>query len=467
MPQPDYSSESQSQSQTQTQNINTQPTISQQDEAGFTPSPEKLEVYGILRPIFSGWDELSLTQKKTTIGRHPSCDVLCNFPTISNEHCAFIVQHEETVVGPRTLVYLLDLSSNGTFINEVRLGKGKRRALVSKDVIGLPLQHNAKKHTGNAVYEFITTSPGNDVFEPVFGNIHITKDELGKGSFSDVRVARDLTTGKLYAAKCINKNHFHMKTKNTSLEITKEAEILRNVYHPCVIGILDFYETNSMLYILLELAQAGALFDYLIANKYLCEPQAKNFFYQMLLAMKYLHDKHITHRDLKPENVLLDHYGPEGSGKFTVKITDFGLAKIVSEASFMNTMCGTLNYVAPEVINNQPYNNIVDCWSLGVLLYICLVGYPPFSEQITTADIRDQIKGGMVQFPKKYWSVISHDAIDLVKRLLVVDPAQRCTIDEALAHPWITDDQAMIKEVDAMVDHLRATKGIDRLTARF
>eukprot|EP00123_Amoebidium_parasiticum_P006622 comp17535_c0_seq3/m.17092 comp17535_c0_seq3/g.17092 ORF comp17535_c0_seq3/g.17092 comp17535_c0_seq3/m.17092 type:complete len:304 (-) comp17535_c0_seq3:317-1228(-) len=250
---------------------------------------------------------------------------------------------------------------------------------------------------------------------------------------------------------------------NLKMEMMKEAEILREVNHPCIIGIVDFHETPTMLYIILDLAQRGALFEFVTDRKALSEHMARNFSYQMLLAMKYLHDRHITHRDLKPENVLLDEYGA-GSDRYVVKLTDFGLARIVGEASFMVTLCGTLNYVAPEVLNSQPYTNAVDCWSLGVIVYICLVGYPPFSEEYKD-DIRDQIRNGTASYPQKYWKHISPEAVDFVKCLLQVDPQKRYTAEQALAHPWIQGDQAMIAQVDAMIEDLQRQKQDESLAA--
>ncbi|XP_078338977.1 serine/threonine-protein kinase Chk2-like [Crassostrea virginica] len=150
---------------------------------------------------------------------------------------------------------------------------------------------------------------------------------------------------------------------------------------------------------------------------------------------QYLHDEGITHRDLKPENILLSTEDNET----LIKVTDFGLSKFVDAGTMMKTFCGTPSYLAPEIlltVGMGSYTKAIDCWSLGVILYICLVGCPPFSDERKDMALNKQIIGGHYSFPSEYWKDISEDAIDVVKKLLTVDPKKRATLEEVISHPW-------------------------------
>ncbi|GAB5579247.1 serine/threonine-protein kinase Chk2 isoform X9 [Prionailurus iriomotensis] len=174
---------------------------------------------------------------------------------------------------------------------------------------------------------------------------------------------------------------------------------------PCIIKIKDFFEAEDY-YIVLELMEGGELFDRVVGKKRLKEATCKLYFYQMLLAVQYLHENGIIHRDLKPENVLLS--SPKED--CLIKITDFGQSKILGETSLMRTLCGTPTYLAPEVLNSfgtAGYNRAVDCWSLGVILFICLSGYPPFSEHKTQVSLKDQITSGKFNFIPEVWAEVS------------------------------------------------------------
>lgn len=151
------------------------------------------------------------------------------------------------------------------------------------------------------------------------------------------------------------------------------------------------------------------------------------------------HDRNIVHRDIKPENILLV------DKDLTVKIADFGLAKIIGEESFTTTLCGTPSYVAPEILeptNRRRYTRAVDVWSLGVVLYICLCGFPPFSDELYTPDnpytLSQQIKMGRFDYPSPYWDSVGDPALDLIDKMLTVDVDRRATIEECLEHPWTT-----------------------------
>jgi len=151
------------------------------------------------------------------------------------------------------------------------------------------------------------------------------------------------------------------------------------------------------------------------------------------------HDRNIVHRDIKPENILLI------DKSLTVKLADFGLAKIIGEESFTTTLCGTPSYVAPEILqnsNHRRYTRAVDIWSLGVVLYICLCGFPPFSDELYSPEnpytLAQQILTGRFDYPSPYWDSVGDPALDLIDRMLTVDPEKRITVDECLEHPWST-----------------------------
>lgn len=164
-----------------------------------------------------------------------------------------------------------------------------------------------------------------------------------------------------------------------------------------------------------------------------------------------MHDQGITHRDLKPENILLVS---NETNESLLKITDFGLSRFFDSTSVMKTFCGTPNYLAPEVLKTRgqgAYTNKIDNWSLGVILYICLVGFPPFSDEKSVQSMEQQIIKGAYSFPQEYWSHISKDAIDLIKKLMCVDPLNRISLDQVLEHDWLKNSPEIIKRAQEMM----------------
>ncbi|PNI97714.1 CHEK2 isoform 3, partial [Pan troglodytes] len=229
-----------------------------------------------------------------------------------------------------------------------------------------------------------------------------------------------------------------------ALNVETEIEILKKLNHPCIIKIKNFFDAEDY-YIVLELMEGGELFDKVVGNKRLKEATCKLYFYQMLLAVQYLHENGIIHRDLKPENVLLSSQEED----CLIKITDFGHSKILGETSLMRTLCGTPTYLAPEVlvsVGTAGYNRAVDCWSLGVILFIW-----------TQVSLKDQITSGKYNFIPEVWAEVSEKALDLVKKLLVVDPKARFTTEEALRHPWLQDEDMKRKFQDLLSEENEST----------
>ena len=221
-----------------------------------------------------------------------------------------------------------------------------------------------------------------------------------------------------------------------------EVRILRTVKHPCIINLEDVIDTPDFLFIVLELAEGGELLEKIKDGTKLNELEAKLHFYQIASAMQYLHSKNICHRDLKPENVLLCSLD---DSRPVVKITDMGMSKLVDLGTDLKTFCGTPNYLAPEVIKMAhssfaSYTMKVDCWSLGVILYILLSGTPPFcNERQGGVPLRTQILTANYVFYPQLFNTVSEPAKDLIRKLLKVEPEERLSADEIMQHPWVQD----------------------------
>jgi serine/threonine protein kinase len=204
----------------------------------------------------------------------------------------------------------------------------------------------------------------------------------------------------------------------------------------------------------MELVTGGELFNRIVELGAYTEEMAVKVVRSLLDAVAYLHSLNIAHRDLKPTNLLLKSVDDDSD----VKIADFGLSKILGENALMQTACGTPIYVAPEVLSGEAYEREVDLWSIGVIMYILLCGFPPFFNDGTDVGMLfDQIMTGTFEFPDPYWTNISDDAKNLIKQFLTVDPAKRPTAEEALKHPWIAgggsaaklDVKAKLKEFNS------------------
>jgi len=257
---------------------------------------------------------------------------------------------------------------------------------------------------------------------------YIIQDELGRGAFSVVKLAIEKSTGHKYAVKIINKSNVGQDMQR----LATEMEILKQVQHPNIIFLKEIIDTKNCLFIFTELVTGGELFDKIVELGQYSEHHAAILVTKMVSAIDYLHDKGIVHRDLKPENLLLK----DNDSLTEMKLADFGLSKIVGSKVMMQTACGTPGYVAPEVLNATGYEKEVDMWSIGVITYILLCGFPPFYNE-SLPDLFEQIMKADYDFPEEYWRDISENAKDFIKKLLVVDPKSRLTSKEALKHPWL------------------------------
>ncbi|KAL8651400.1 MAG: hypothetical protein Q9226_004725 [Calogaya cf. arnoldii] len=355
------------------------------------------------------------------IGRHPECDRILELPTISNRHCIVFNENKNG----KLVAIVEDLSSNGTFVNEVMIGRNKRHELEDGDEISILDQ-------ARFTFRYPISRDGN-----AFRKQYRILQQLGKGHFATVYLCVERASGMQFAVKRFEKRPGDSQSKMDGLQ--QEIGVLKAISHPNVLCLQETFDEEDGVYLVLELAPEGELFNTIVMKQKLSENETRNVFVQLFQGIKYLHERNIVHRDIKPENILL------ADKNLSVKLADFGLAKIIGEQSFTTTLCGTPSYVAPEILENsrhRKYTRAVDVWSLGVVLYICLCGFPPFSDELYSAEnpynLSQQIKMGRFDYPSPYWDSVGDPALDLIDRMLMVDIDKRITIDECLDHPWLT-----------------------------
>ena len=217
-------------------------------------------------------------------------------------------------------------------------------------------------------------------------------------------------------------------------------EILRIMNHPNIVRLIDFYDEPSQYLIAMEYLEGGELFDRIVKKAYYNEKEARDLAQIFLSAVKYMHDRNVVHRDLKPENLLLKSQSDDAD----VKIADFGFATI-AEADTLTEQCGTPGYVAPEILGHKKYGKAVDMWSVGVITYILLGGYPPFHDD-NQRQLFKKIQAAKYEFHPDFWGGVSDEAKDLISKLLVLDVSARLTVDQALSHAWIRKSDQELAE---------------------
>ncbi|XP_056448077.1 serine/threonine-protein kinase Chk2 isoform X2 [Gadus chalcogrammus] len=407
--------------------------------ASVPEEPEPVP-WGRMLPMKWGFRALNCVEDAYLFGRDLKCDYVIGDPRLesfliySKKH--FRIYRE----GGNFLVE--DLSNNGTFVDGTLVGKGMKHPLVNNSVVSLAEERNR-------VFVFMDlVSDDQTIFPKEFQEKYLVSRGIGTGVCGEVKLAFERATCKKVAVKIINKKNFpSVGTATRNAE--REIEILRRIDHPCLIKTEDFYQTEDTYYIVLELMEGGELFNRVKAGHGLDEAVAKLYFYQMLMAVEYLHRNGIIHRDLKPENILL----ASQAKTCLIKVTDFNQSKILEGETLSRTLCGTPSYLAPEVFTcaaTTGYGPAVDAWSLGVLLFVCLGGYAPFYEHPSRPSVQEQIiQGEFTMVPSK-WKGISAQAKDMVRKLLVVDPSLRLSITSALKHPWL-QDPAMLAQANKLM----------------
>jgi calcium/calmodulin-dependent protein kinase I len=267
--------------------------------------------------------------------------------------------------------------------------------------------------------------------QPSIKTLYKLQEIVGRGSFGVVKRAIRKADQKEFAVKIIKTKKLQSEEKEA---IYSEVETMRQLEHPNCVQLYDTFEEKGKFYIVMELLGGDELFHRIVEQGSFSEAEAAAVTRDLLSAVHYLHSIGIVHRDLKPENLI---YG-DRSMNAVLKVTDFGLAgHLASNTREMTTACGTPGYVAPEVLKEIPYGAAVDIWSIGVILFTMLCGYPPFYCE-NSADLFELIKSGEFEFDAAYWQDMTESSKDLIRRMLTVDPDQRITSAEALEHHWIT-----------------------------
>ncbi|XP_069741479.1 calcium/calmodulin-dependent protein kinase type II subunit gamma isoform X1 [Narcine bancroftii] len=255
-------------------------------------------------------------------------------------------------------------------------------------------------------------------------------EELGKGAFSVVRRCVKLSTGQEYAAKIINTKKLSARDHQ---KLEREARICRLLKHPNIVRLHDSISEEGFHYLIFDLVTGGELFEDIVAREYYSEADASQCIHQILESVNHIHQHDIVHRDLKPENLLLASKCKNAA----VKLADFGLAiEVQGDQQAWFGFAGTPGYLSPEVLRKDPYGKPVDIWACGVILYILLVGYPPFWDE-DQHKLYQQIKAGAYDFPSPEWDTVTPEAKNLINQMLTINPAKRITATEALKHPWV------------------------------
>jgi len=432
------------------QDCDTQPLDSQE----LCPASQGLEdgVWGQLYPHCGTFPRLKLDGEKFKIGRSVG-DYIIKMSDMGDKRLFDAVSHTQCeITRSKHGVFLTDFSTNGTWVNGHKVGKNVTRPLLNNNDICFTT--STKK-----VFVFISNEEVSETFPEELTSKYTMSNVLGTGASGEVRLAFRIPDMRRVAVKVIKKSSGSSFTTHkgpTEKQMKNEVKILRTLNHPNIIKLEEVIDTESCLFLVLEIAEGGQLLTKVTQTDRMDEDLVKVYFHQLASAVDYLHSRNICHRDLKLENVLvssLDENDP------VVKITDMGLSKIVEDTD-LKTFCGTKSYLAPEVVKSgvglgdKIYTLKVDCWALGVILYELLSGCPPFTEdRKIPMPLRDQILTADYSFPPSQFSKVSRLAKDLIVKLLKVNPEERFSAAEILEHSWLKDaskDKSKKRKVEEM-----------------
>lgn len=404
---------------------------------------------------------ISLPRKSggIVVGRSSGCDIKISGGDVSSKHCQFSLANNGN---GREYLYLTDMSSNGTFLNDELIGRSTTTLLKSGDKLTFA------KTGGVYVFRYAIDEIEERNRKVSFFDDYILGKQLGSGHYAVVKEARDRHSGDIVAVKVFHPNKSTTASADSELaekeaaKLQQEMNLLLSINHANIVRFISYYVEPSSstglstTYLVLEKMNDGELFQRIVNKLKLGQEETKAMFRQLLSGLEYLHSNNIIHRDIKPENILLDitprvsaqqaQTGPWDHDEIDikVKIADFGLAKFIGELKFTNTLCGTPAYVAPEILDNtheRSYSTKVDLWLSGVLLYVCLCGFPPFSDELAPPSMRQQILEGKYAFYSPYWDDINDSALDLISSLLVVDPLERYDVKRTLGHFWFSEQE--------------------------
>ncbi|CAN8312076.1 unnamed protein product [Cochlearia groenlandica] len=295
-----------------------------------------------------------------------------------------------------------------------------------------------KENTSPPLFEFFNSYKVESLTETILNPVNVSNlkdryvlgEQLGWGQFGVIRVCSDKLTGERLACKSISKDR--LKTQDDMKSIKLEIEIMTKLAgHPNVVDLKAVYEEEDSMHLVMELCAGGELFHKLEKYGKYSESRAKVLFKHLMQVVKFCHDNGIVHRDLKPENILM----ATTSSSSPIKLADFGLATYIKSGEKLNGTVGSPFYIAPEVLSGG-YNEAADIWSTGVILYILLSGVPPFWGK-TKSKIFDAVRAADLRFSSEPWGHITPHAKDLIRGMLCVDPSQRLSAEDVLAHSWM------------------------------
>jgi calcium/calmodulin-dependent protein kinase I len=277
--------------------------------------------------------------------------------------------------------------------------------------------------------------------------------ELGSGAFSVVKSAIHKVTQEVVAIKILDK---YEEDDEQTQKFRQEIKIISSLIHENIVQFYRLDEDEENFYVIMELIGGGELFDYIISTGMIKEPDAVCVIAQVCKAIEYMHSVGIIHRDLKPENLLfkdMDHK--------VIKIADFGESRSFKEGQ-LNTYCGTPDYMAPEIIRGESYGPEVDIWSIGVITYVMLSGFPPFDGE-NDIEVFASILSVRYDFPSPEWNKISQSAKTFIQSILLENPKQRLTASGCLSHPWLTENVPLElrSNVKSGVNENKLIKNID------
>jgi len=296
---------------------------------------------------------------------------------------------------------------------------------------------NSKSSDGSALVPAGGLKSSDQKFEKAYK----LGEELGTGAYSVVRAAIRLGDKKKVAVKIVTKSRLK---KADGEALRHEVEVLQSLQHENIVALFDVFDEPQEMLLVLEYIDGGELFDRIVAKTYYNEKEARDLVSLLLRTVEHCHDKNIVHRDLKPENLLLVSKAQDSD----IKLADFGFAARVKPGEeSLTTACGTPGYVAPEILNKAPHGKPADMWSIGVIMYILMGGYPPFHDE-NKKKLYALIKNADYEFHADYWGNVSDEAKDLISKLLTLDTKKRFTVKQALQHSWITRADSELESRD-------------------
>ncbi|KAK7677517.1 hypothetical protein QCA50_019523 [Cerrena zonata] len=418
---------------------------------GSPATPPDRELWGFLIPCNQTMARIDFFRKAPLVrlGRNGSKDVgnhvVLPGLKISNKHCEIKWDGNDS---RKAIITVADYSSNGTFINGEKLGKGRHGVLKegAEIAFGTAVPQVGEHSSEDYRYVFRLLAGG----PPLLGlHAHYTIiHELGKGAFATVMKGLSKESGTFYAIKMIQSNKLRAAlTHGSSMshdgpqpteQFAREISILERLQHPNICQLKEVFFEEANISLVLEWVPGGDLLDYILTHGALTEIKTQRITFQVCDAMAYIHAQGIAHRDLKPENILLSTQDKNEDP--IVKVADFGLAKAVDSYTMLRTMCGTPAYLAPEVVcqeEKEGYQSVVDSWSVGVVVFSMLTNQSPFVDPVAASDVKMQIKHRIVEWAVLKQLNVSQEGESFIRELLQRRPEVRMTLADARNHVWL------------------------------